>query len=179
MNRYGIEAKKYWADYAPSRYEALEDPEAFFEGLGEQVEEQVLTLSLELQGNDPADEDYLEKVRRLTAAQRQAEEIVKSDLVWIKPELEGDELREEWDGARPQERGIVDNWAVPISNGYEPYKTAEEMADYWMMSVSFFEELAAAESHLKVMDEHEKELLAAKENRFTRWVKNGAVEGQE
>lgn len=85
MNRYGALAKNHWQNTDPKRYEAIENPETFFQELGEQTESEVQALAEHLAGPDRPGETYLEKVGRLNMARLQAEERVLSDLVWIAP----------------------------------------------------------------------------------------------
>ena len=42
MNQYGQMARRHWARWLPERFAAIENPEAFFTGLGEQAEQIVL-----------------------------------------------------------------------------------------------------------------------------------------
>lgn len=50
-------------------------------------------LAYQIEGPDPVGEGYLEKVGRLNAAKRQAEELVLAELVYLPPEpgIENDE----------------------------------------------------------------------------------------
>lgn len=84
MNKYGRLAMEHWQRAAPSRVAELEDAEAFFTSLGEQVMDQVVDLLPQIQGQDKPGEEYLEKVGRLNMARKQAEEMVLTELVWIK-----------------------------------------------------------------------------------------------
>jgi len=86
MNRYGLMAQTHWARWLPARYAAIEDPEAFFAGLGTQAAAQIDDLALELAGDDRPGEGYLGKAGRLGQARRQAEEIVLADLILLTPE---------------------------------------------------------------------------------------------
>ena len=92
MNKYGALAKEHWERVDPERYRAIEDPQTFFSDLGEQVSIQVCDLEDTLAGPDRPGETFLEKAGRLNMARIQAEEVVLSDLVWIRePESEEDE----------------------------------------------------------------------------------------
>lgn len=96
MNRYGATARNYFRDYLPTRYSQIENPEEFFQDLGQQIQDQIVDLTPELAGEDPAGESYLEKVGRLNAASTQAEELVMADLVYSQtPENDSEELPEE------------------------------------------------------------------------------------
>jgi len=87
MNRYGLLAQEHWRRHAPQRYAALEHPAEFFETLGETAAAQIAELSDRLEQQLPADLGYLERVAQLRTVQKQAEELVLSDLVYsVKPE---------------------------------------------------------------------------------------------
>lgn len=87
MNRYGLLAQEHWRRHAPGRYETLENPEAFFQDLGESVLAQVDQTASSLERQLPADLPYLERVAALRAIQNQAEESALADLVFsVEPE---------------------------------------------------------------------------------------------
>jgi hypothetical protein len=86
MNRYGLMAQKHWAQWLPTRYATMEDPDSFFSDLGNQVAERIDSLALQLAGDDQPGEGYLGKAGRLGQARRQAEEIVLADMVLLEPE---------------------------------------------------------------------------------------------
>lgn len=94
MNRYGRQAETMWKQACPKRYAELEDPEAFFTGLGEQAMEMVLELEVRIAGPDVPGEAYLEKVGRLNAARNQAEEIARAEIL-APPETEEPETEDE------------------------------------------------------------------------------------
>ena len=79
VNPYGYRIRRMWTDRAPERVTGMADPEAFFAELGEQITIQVAELSRSLAGTAPPGEDYVQQAARLTAAQRQAEELVLAD----------------------------------------------------------------------------------------------------
>ena len=57
MNQYGEMARRHWARWLPGRFAAIENPEAFFTGLGEEAEQIVLDEMILLPpepGTDPA-----------------------------------------------------------------------------------------------------------------------------
>lgn len=88
MNEYGAMAKEHWQRWLPQRYAAIEDPEAYFAALGEEVSAEIAGLWAEMQakaGNPPG-EDFMDRVGRLNAMKKQAEEIVLHDLVLLPPE---------------------------------------------------------------------------------------------
>lgn len=101
MNRYGATAKAHWEKYAPSRYQALENPDEYFTDLGEQIEAQVQTIALQLEQSEPASSEYLDRVAQLTGFRRLAEEQVLAELVYsVTPEATSTsaELEEMLDG---------------------------------------------------------------------------------
>jgi hypothetical protein len=81
MSDYAAIAKTNWMRLAPSQYEALENPEAFFQNLASHAEDQIDQLQLSLEGQDSPSEDFLAKWGRLNAAKQQAEEIVISEVL--------------------------------------------------------------------------------------------------
>lgn len=87
MNIYGLRARDYWRAHAPTRYAELENPEQFFQELGETALSQVDRLARQLEQQIPSGLDYLEQVAQLRAAQKQAEEIVLAELIYsVEPE---------------------------------------------------------------------------------------------
>ena len=99
MNRYGRQAMRHWQEFDPTRYSAIEDPEAFFTDLGEEVMQQIEIRARALEGTDQPGETYLEKVGRLQMARFTAESEVLRELVLIPgPDEEDDEADEPVDG---------------------------------------------------------------------------------
>lgn len=99
MNQYATTARDYVRDHLPSRYSQISNPEEFFASLGQHIQDQVVDLTPQLAGPDPAGEDYLAKVGRLNAVKRQAEETVMADLVYSQaPENESEDLDDETAG---------------------------------------------------------------------------------
>ena len=86
MNRYGLMAQRHWAQWRPTRYGAIEDPDSFFSDLGNQIADRIDILALQLAGDDQPGEGYLGKAGRLGQARRQAEEIVLAEMVLLDPE---------------------------------------------------------------------------------------------
>lgn len=86
MNKYAKLAQRHWQTNAPQRYQAIEDPQTFFQALGAIAQSQIEALAMHLAGPDQPGEAYLEKVGRLNMARLQAEEAVLSELVWTIPE---------------------------------------------------------------------------------------------
>ena len=86
MNTYGKFAQNAWKTLAPSQYALIVDPEAWFTNLGQEAENSVDSLQVQIAGHDTPGETYLEKVGRLTAAKMQAEEIVRAEMLTPQPE---------------------------------------------------------------------------------------------
>jgi len=80
MNRYGEAARRHYEQQLPEQYMWIEDPESFFAELGEYAALMIDELADDLAGDDPPGEGYLDKVFRLTAARRLAEQEVMADL---------------------------------------------------------------------------------------------------
>ena len=97
MNQYGVQAMTHWRRWLPDRYSQIQAPETFFTNLGQQVAEQIADLSVELAGDDPSQEPYLDKVGRLNAARQRAQEMILAEEVLLPPEPgtseEGEESR--------------------------------------------------------------------------------------
>ncbi|WP_115930577.1 hypothetical protein [Citricoccus muralis] len=72
---------------APTQYALIPDPEMWFTTLGQDTENSVGELSVQVAGPDPAGETNLEKVGRLNAARAQAEEIVRAEMERDQPDL--------------------------------------------------------------------------------------------
>ncbi|MBP2436942.1 hypothetical protein [Microbacterium amylolyticum] len=120
MNQYGQLAMSHWQTHAPQRYAEIDNPTTFFEMLGEQAMEQITSLAAKLEGTDRETEGYLEKVGRLNAARKQAEEIVLSDLVWIPAETTDDETFEEWMAGQSDISGPLHIWARSLESADTP-----------------------------------------------------------
>jgi hypothetical protein len=93
MNEYGSIARDHWRQWLPGRYAAIEDPGAYFTALGEEVAADIAGLwaEMSLQAGNPPGEDFTDRVGRLNAIRKQAEEIILADRVLLPPEgAEGD-----------------------------------------------------------------------------------------
>ena len=87
MNKYALIAQEHWRKNAPARYAALEDPEEFFEQLGESAAVQIDQVASSLERQVPQDLPYLERVGQFQSIRLQAEETVLTDLVYsLEPE---------------------------------------------------------------------------------------------
>ena len=85
-DRYARLAQQHMANYLPSRYRQIDDPESYFTRLSQEIATQVAALETTLAAAEPVSEDYLIRVGQLRAARMQAEEIVFSDLIYLTPE---------------------------------------------------------------------------------------------
>jgi len=87
-SRYVSLARRYWETYLPSRVAAIPqtDRTEFFRSLGRQVAREVEELTPSLAGQDPDNEQYLEKVGRLRNAEMRAEEQALAELVYLEKE---------------------------------------------------------------------------------------------
>ena len=83
MNRYGAQAKAHWQRKFPQRVRDLEDPEAFFTQLGEDVAEAIEQMARSLAGSGPPGEGYLQRLQRLNTARAQAESHVLREMVLL------------------------------------------------------------------------------------------------
>lgn len=86
LDRYARAAEAHMRTYLPARYHQIDDPEAYFTQLGEEIAGQVHALEITLAATEPAATDYLVRAGQLRAARMEAEEIVFSDLVYLPPE---------------------------------------------------------------------------------------------
>ena len=87
MNRYGVMAMRYWAQWLPVTYAGISHPDAFFTELGDEAAWQVEQLADQLAGEDQAGEGYLDRAARLFTARMIAEEIILPQRVRPEPEL--------------------------------------------------------------------------------------------
>ncbi len=86
VNQYGAMARRHWARWLPNRFAAIQDPETYFTGLGDQAEVRIDALAWELAGDDPPGEEYLAKAGRLGEARHRAEQIVLNEMILLPPE---------------------------------------------------------------------------------------------
>jgi hypothetical protein len=86
MNQYGVMAQEHWARWLPTRYATITDPGSFFSDLGTRVEQRIDGLALQLAGDDPPGETYLDKAGRLGESRHRAEQLVLAEEVLLTPE---------------------------------------------------------------------------------------------
>ena len=91
MNRYGRHVRDHYRQFLPARYARIEDPEAHFSTLGQQIEDEIQATETQLTGTDPAAGSYLDEVGRLNSARSRAEELV---LARFLPEPEPDPIED-------------------------------------------------------------------------------------
>lgn len=93
MNKYGVRAKAHWTRWLPQRTAHLEDPDAYFTSLGEQVADAVEATedAFAAQHADALGAaDYMTRVGMLNNFRMQAEEIHLAEMVLLWPEPEAD-----------------------------------------------------------------------------------------
>jgi hypothetical protein len=91
MNEYGRMALDHWQRRLPERYSQIEDPNSFFSTLGDQVATRIADLTLDLAGQDPPGETFMDKLGRLNNAGQRAREMVLPEMVLLAPETDEDE----------------------------------------------------------------------------------------
>lgn len=89
MNKHGRHAMETMKNHDPASYAQIEDPEPYFTKLGEQIQERIGDLSLELmptRGSEPP----LEYIGAVNMAKFRAREIVYQEMIYdsIPPEPE-------------------------------------------------------------------------------------------
>ncbi|GAA2836379.1 hypothetical protein ACFQ0M_48970 [Kitasatospora aburaviensis] len=89
MNEYGRTAWRYWQTYRPQALAELPNPQAYFTDLGDQAEEMEASLWLDLQEAALAEartEDYEERLGLSNMARMQAQEMVRTELIYLEKE---------------------------------------------------------------------------------------------
>ncbi|MDF1480332.1 hypothetical protein PYV02_14700 [Leifsonia sp. H3M29-4] len=167
MNKYGLQIRDRWTRTAPSSLAAIEDQQSFFSELGDQVLTTVNELVPKLAGPDPVDEPYLQKVGRLRAATKAAEELAMADVPWPTTELSPDEQRAEWEAQQPSEDSLAE-WAWELQ-GERPFQDQlEALSQQWMLPIEFLEELAKSSNPWTYLAERSEILRQSQEARFQR-----------
>jgi hypothetical protein len=90
MNEYGRMALDHWRRWLPERYSQIEDANSFFSTLGDEVATRIAGLTLELAGEDPPGETFMDKLGRLNNAAQRAREMVLPQMVLLDPETDED-----------------------------------------------------------------------------------------
>ena len=91
MNDYGRMALDHWRRWLPQRYSQIEDPNSFFSTLGDQAAKRIADLTLDLAGEDPPGEAFMDKLGRLNNAAQRAREMVLPEMVLLAPETDDDD----------------------------------------------------------------------------------------
>ena len=104
MNEYGQMALDHWQRWLPERYSQIEDPNSFFSTLGDEVATRIADLTLDLAGEDPPGETFMNKLGRLNNAAQRAREMVLPEMVLLDPETDEDD---------PQPQQTAEQW-VPM-----------------------------------------------------------------
>lgn len=102
MNQYGRFAMNAWQVQTPGQYAQIPNPQEFFARLGQLAQNQVIDLTLQMQGPDSPEESTLDKVGRIQAAKMAAEEIVRHDLL-TPPQDQWEPLQEDSEEVSPFE----------------------------------------------------------------------------
>lgn len=106
MNRYGAIAQDHWRKHLPTRYSKLEDPTPFFEDLGEQIMTHVQALT---EGQTRRERptlntmNDLDRIGRLNAIRKSAEEQAFADLIWPEGSTEEEPTSMEISSPEPAE----------------------------------------------------------------------------
>jgi len=83
---YARAADCHWATYLPAARASLDDPDGFFQELGERVHTQICRLAAEILANEASEPDEVERGWQVDRARRKAEEIFLADEVFLRPE---------------------------------------------------------------------------------------------
>ncbi len=107
---YGRRARRYWETYLPATTETVDDPETFFQDLGQQVLDQIAAAMTAYQP-PPGVTDQAELSAHRQGAWRAAEEEAMTDLVLLPPESGRENARMEsvplpgWEDVAPAAEG--------------------------------------------------------------------------
>jgi hypothetical protein len=88
MNIWGVNAQEHWRRHRPTSYAAIEDPDQFFERLGEEAAARYLVIRDGLlEGLSPNDGSigWVEYQERVAQADRTAQEIVDREMIYLPP----------------------------------------------------------------------------------------------
>lgn len=81
MNQYGKLAYQHWARWRPNEMSQISNPQEHFRRMGSQIEQRIVDLANETQGEDRTDEGYLAKLGRLNMTRLVAEEQVLREVL--------------------------------------------------------------------------------------------------
>lgn len=85
VNHYGQMAMDHWRAHRPHAFRLLADPSAYFQSLGEEVQAAITSLRDDLLV-PVADQQLTDTRREAHQAYATAEEIVLTELVWLREE---------------------------------------------------------------------------------------------
>lgn len=122
MNRYGAMARSHWRQWLPGRYQAIEDPEAFFDQLGRQVETEIETLYQAMLATEPANRHDEHPTAWRTQAHLHAENQILTELVLVDPE-HGDTERPADPGSPNASRTAMLNELYDATDPFSPTAT--------------------------------------------------------
>lgn len=148
MNRYGERAKEHWQHHRPQAYAALTSPDDFFTQMGEQIATTIAQLIPTLAGPDLPGEAYLDKVARVKAATKQAEEMAIADSpMYATPEL----TFSEWEDTTPDTLDTLLAWVWARKSELEglddqAIATPQETATRFLLSEDLLTRLVEAPS---------------------------------
>lgn len=95
VNEFGQTAKRHWETYRPTALAELDNPEEFFQELGDRVAQRIADLWPEMATAAAGESDgFVETMGRNRMAMAQARELVMAEEVFLTPEpgLEDAEL---------------------------------------------------------------------------------------
>jgi hypothetical protein len=78
---YAVRARQHWQEHLPRRYQALTDPEAFFDDVGTQIAQQVALREQDLMNGFTPGPDYLANLKAVNTAHLQAEGEVLREML--------------------------------------------------------------------------------------------------
>lgn len=131
MNEYGLQAMTHWRTWLPERYGQIDDPEAFFTALGEQMMAQVGQISEDLElanAQRLAGMGYLERVGLMNNLRSQAIELVREEAMPAPPDPEETESGA---GSRGEQVvALVDQWmdeeGMPLDHDHRLWAMLED-----------------------------------------------------
>ena len=127
MNSFGQHVQQHWKTWLPTRYSESENPETFFAQVGEQIAEQVLELSGEMEAAQSGDlmrMSYLDRVGRLNAIEKSARESVLSEWL-LEPETSPDENEVE-SSMSEAEMPFMDEMGMPVDQTHPLWEMSAE-----------------------------------------------------